>query len=197
MKQLQITKIYYYLDFENTIKGKLDSFAPTTSTSRNYKHWKSELDFRTCQYCKELNGKIYDMNETPNTSPPLHYNCRCDIIPMDSIKAGNATKDGRNGADFQLKKFQKLPEYYITSSELKELGWRKGKSLAKYAKGKMYTGEIYNNFNHHLPDVPNRIWYEADINYYEGKRNQHRILWSNDGLIFVTYDHYQTFYEII
>ena len=38
--------------------------------------------------------------------------------------------------------------------------------------------------------------YEADVNYYEGRRNRHRVLWSNDGLIFVTYDHYSTFYEI-
>ena len=38
--------------------------------------------------------------------------------------------------------------------------------------------------------------YEADINYDKGFRNRQRILYSNDGLIFVTYDHYQTFYEI-
>ena len=37
---------------------------------------------------------------------------------------------------------------------------------------------------------------EADINYNKGKRNRQRILYSNDGLIFATYDHYQTFYEI-
>ena len=37
---------------------------------------------------------------------------------------------------------------------------------------------------------------EADINYNGGFRNRQRILYSNDGLIFVSYDHYQTFYEI-
>lgn len=31
-----------------------------------------------------------------------------------------------------------------------------------------------------------RIWYEADINYYSGYRNGHRILWSNDALLFVS-----------
>jgi hypothetical protein len=41
-----------------------------------------------------------------------------------------------------------------------------------------------------------RIWYEADINYDDGYRNHQRILYSNDGLIFVSYDHYQTYYEI-
>ena len=61
----------------------------------------------------------------------------------------------------------------------------------------MIGGNVYYNSNVHLPDAPGRIWYEADINYYEGRRNRHRVLWSNDGLIFVTYDHYETFYEIV
>lgn len=59
------------------------------------------------------------------------------------------------------------------------------------------TAGIYRNFDGHLPQAPGRIWYEADINYKTGKRNNQRVLWSNDGLIFVTYDHYETFYEII
>ena len=53
------------------------------------------------------------------------------------------------------------------------------------------------NRNTHLPQKPGRVWYEADINYYSGRRNGHRLLWSNDGLLFVTYDHYETFLEII
>ena len=40
------------------------------------------------------------------------------------------------------------------------------------------------------------IWYEADINYTGGIRNSSRILYSNDGLVFVTYDHYFTFNQI-
>ena len=41
-----------------------------------------------------------------------------------------------------------------------------------------------------------RIWYEVDINYTGGYRNGQRLIYSNDGLIFVTYDHYNKFYEI-
>jgi len=51
--------------------------------------------------------------------------------------------------------------------------------------------------NEHLPEKPGRIWYEADINYSGGYRNSERILYSNDGLIFITLDHYRTFIEII
>ncbi len=58
------------------------------------------------------------------------------------------------------------------------------------------TRGVYYNTNGHLPSAPGRIWYEADINYYQGKRNAQRLLWSDDGLIFVTYDHYQTFIEV-
>lgn len=61
----------------------------------------------------------------------------------------------------------------------------------------MYGGDIYYNDDRKLPDKPGRIWHEADINYSIGRRNSHRILWSNDGLIFVTYNHYLTFFEII
>ena len=60
----------------------------------------------------------------------------------------------------------------------------------------MIGGDIYENRNGKLPTENGRIWYEADINYSSGFRNTERILYSNDGLIFVTYDHYKTFYEI-
>ena len=61
----------------------------------------------------------------------------------------------------------------------------------------MMFGGVYDNDNKHLPESPGRIWYEADVNYTSGKRNKQRIVFSNDGLIFVTYDHYHTFHEII
>lgn len=47
-----------------------------------------------------------------------------------------------------------------------------------------------------IPCAPGRTWFEADIDYTYGKRNLKRILYSNDGLVFVSEDHYQTFYEI-
>ena len=51
--------------------------------------------------------------------------------------------------------------------------------------------------NGHLPEAPGREWYEADMDYAGGFRGDCRILYSNDGLLFVTYDHYVTYIEII
>lgn len=116
---------------------------------------------------------------------------------MQAIIAGNATKDGDSGADWYLKNIGILPNNYVSFDYASERGWKYGKSPSKYIPGKMLTRGIYENYNEHLPVSLGRIWYEADINYYEGKRNSHRIIWSNDGLIFVTYNHYETFYEII
>lgn len=48
-----------------------------------------------------------------------------------------------------------------------------------------------------LPEKYGRIWYEADVNYTGGYRNGERIVYSNDGLIFYTNNHYETFYEIV
>ena len=109
----------------------------------------------------------------------------------------HGTKDEQNGADYWIKYFSELPEYYITKEELVTLDWKWGKAPAKFAPGKMLMMWIYQNRNKHLPHIAGRVWYEADINYYSGMRNGHRLLWSNDGLLFVTYDHYETFLEIV
>ena len=86
----------------------------------------------------------------------------------------------------------------IDRLEAKEMGWQpKLGDLAFKCPYKMIFGGIYNNDNGHLPSAEGRIWYEADINYIRGYRGMDRILFSNDGLIFVTYDHYNTFYEIV
>ena len=189
--------IVYYEEPSYTEKGLLDTFEPVTTQTKNHKTWRAILDLKPCIECRSRHGQIYQINEVVDPEPPLHNNCRCDIILLESIKAGNATKNGDDGADYWLKDFGTLPEYYVSSRDLEKLGWRYGKRPSKFAPGKMYSKGVYENSDGHLPDALGRIWYEADINYYEGRRNRHRVLWSNDGLIFVTYDHYETFYEII
>ncbi len=198
---MHIKKIYGYVDavhlLSHSTKGRNDVYDPPTIPSTNYKHWVANLDPKTCFECKSKHGQIYELQEEVVPSPPLHPNCRCEIEVMRAIAAGNATKDGVNGADFWLKYFGRLPDYYVSEQEAKNAGWSRGKPPRRYVPGNMLTRGKYENENGHLPQKPGRIWYEADINYCEGRRNTHRILWSNDGLIFVTYDHYHTFSEIV
>lgn len=198
---MYVKKMCGYVILEDTFsvltKGLLDYYLPPTQESRHYKNWIAVLDLKTCLECRLRHGQIYQMNAFPEKELPLHPYCRCKIKSMKAVKAGYGTKDGQNGADYWMRYSAVLPEYYITEDELRELGWRRGKSPAKFAPGKMATMEIYQNQNGHLPQKSGRVWYEADINYYSGRRNGHRLLWSNDGLLFCTYDHYETFFEII
>ncbi len=170
---------------------------PKITVSTRYKHWVSRADSRRCQDCEDNHGKIWLVEETPRPKPPIHFACRCTIERMSAIAAGAATIHGVNGADWTLKYEGRLPEYYVTEAEAKAAGWKPSKWPSNFVPGKVITKGIYKNLNNHLPQVSGRIWYEADINYEKGKRNDQRVVWSNDGLMFVTYDHYKTFYEII
>ena len=166
--------------------------------SNQYKNWITTSDLRTCAHCRSLHGKVYLAAEEPNPAPPLHPNCRCIIESLRALLAGTATNKGYLGADWYLKIFGKLPNYYISYSAALDKGWgqKKGDLHIKCPQSMIFGG-IYQNRNGHLPSVPGRIWYEADINYTSGYRGNDRIVYSNDGLIFVTYDHYKTFQVII
>ena len=127
-----------------------------------------------------------------------HRNCQCLYVPMRTKQVGFVTDLGLEGADVYLADFGMLPDYYVSFSVAEDAGWRSKKgNLDKVLPGKMIGGDIYKNKDGKLPQIPGRIWYEADINYEGGYRSRDRILYSNDGLMFVSYDHYQTFYEII
>lgn len=172
------------------------SFDPISEGSGNWLMWYSFDDYKRCVTCRSNTGKIYDDYPPQNEGPPYHPNCRCSIDFIKTIKAGTATVDKENGADYQLYYYNKLPDEYITKNEAKNYGWNEKKKLRTILPGRIMVGDVYSNKNGKLPDAPGRIWYEADINYVGFKRSAHRIVYSNDGLMFVTYDHYFSFYEI-
>jgi uncharacterized protein with gpF-like domain len=165
--------------------------------SENYRNWQSMLnDMKTCQDCHEKHGKIYNINAFPYQ--PNHIYCRCVIIPMRTKIVGTASEKGWDGADAWLMYRAKLPDYYITEEEAITSGWKPSKgNFADVCPGKMLGNKIYANYEKKLPDKIGRTWREADLDYISGYRNNRRILYSSDGLIFVSYDHGQTFYELI
>lgn len=90
-----------------------------------------------------------------------------------------------------------LPSNYITKGSARAFGWKSTKgNLADVLPGRVIGGDMYLNRDGKLPQTGGRIWYEADFDYTSGFRNGSRVLYSTDGMIFVSYDHYVTFYEI-
>ena len=95
-----------------------------------------------------------------------------------------------------LKEHGELPEYYITKSEAKSLGWVPSKgNLCEVAPGRAIGGDIWTNRQKSLPTKSGRKYFEADLNYHCGNRNADRVVFSNDGLVFVTFAHYRSFEE--
>lgn len=166
--------------------------------SKVWKNWQSQYDEpRTCKLCEEeRHGKIYPFSS--ETYVPAHMRCRCEIIPMRTQQVGTATSEGWNGADAWLMYRGRLPDNYITKEEATDAGWKaKLHNLAQVCPGKYIGDEPYQNKEGKLPNKNGRIWYEADFDYQTEYRGENRILYSNDGLIFVSYDHAKTFYELV
>ena len=95
-----------------------------------------------------------------------------------------------------INEFAKLPHNYITKNEAKKLGWQTKGSLDKVAPGKSIGGDRYGNYEKKLPDKNGRSWKECDIDYVKGNRNGKRIVFSSDGLIYYTGDHYNSFTKL-
>jgi hypothetical protein len=183
--------------YSNVKKDLFETFRPYLHESFDYKNWIAVLDLKTCLQCRLNHGQVYLYNELVNVEPPLHENCRCEIKNINAVFAGCATQDGFNGADYIVKITGELPSNYITKQHAKNLGWVSFfGNLSDVAPGMVIGGDVYKNRNGHLPQVEGRVWYEADINYDSGYRNDHRLIYSNDGLLFATYDHYMTFVQI-
>ena len=95
-----------------------------------------------------------------------------------------------------LKKNGQLPDYYITKSKARGQGWNPSRgNLCDVLPGRAIGGDVWTNRQKSLPTKSGRRYFEADLNYHCGNRNANRVVFSNDGLVFVTHDHYRTFEE--
>ena len=89
--------------------------------------------------------------------------------------------------------YGKLPKNFIKKNEAKKLGWEGG-SLEPYAPGRSIGGDRFGNYEGLLPEAEGRRYTECDIDTMgRSSRGAKRIVFSNDGLIYYTGDHYKSF----
>ncbi len=89
--------------------------------------------------------------------------------------------------------YGELPRNFITKKQAQKLGWEGG-SLEPYAPGCCIGGSYFGNYEGSLPAAEGREYTECDIDTLGKKsRGAKRIVFSNDGLIYYTEDHYKTF----
>ena len=132
-----------------------------------------------------------------------------DTLPDDDSAVSNLPDDGDDsGAEaidedgsftskeevaLYIHTYGRLPDNFITKKEAQALGWPGG-SLEPYAPGKCIGGSRFGNYEGLLPEKDGRTYTECDIDTLGAEsRGAKRIVFSNDGLIYYTGDHYESF----
>ena len=133
-----------------------------------------------------------------------------DVLPDEGDETPDAPDESDNGTDapaideegsytskedvaLYIHTYGHLPGNFITKKEAQALGWSGG-SLEPYAPGKCIGGSRFGNYEGLLPEAEGRTYTECDIDTLGAKsRGAKRIVFSNDGLIYYTGDHYESF----
>ena len=90
-----------------------------------------------------------------------------------------------------VKANKQLPTYYITKKEAKNKGWIPSEeNLCDVLPGSAIGGDHFSNREKTLPKGK---YYEADVNYHCGNRNEDRIVFTKNGEVYLSKDHYKTF----
>ena len=120
-----------------------------------------------------------------------------DTLSDDDASAPQIDEDGaytsKDDVALYIHTYGHLPDNFITKKDAQALGWPGG-SLEPYAPGKCIGGSRFGNYEGLLPEADGRTYTECDIDTLGAdSRGGKRIVFSNDGLIYYTEDHYETF----
>ena len=155
-------------------------------------------------------SKAGELPETENPSgqdaallPEAEDGCGQDAAPLPeaedpsgqdaALLPEDGTYSSKEEVSLYLHQYGHLPSNFITKKEAEALGWQGG-SLEPYAPGMCIGGSRFGNYEGLLPEKDGRTYTECDIDTLGAdKRGAKRIVFSNDGLIYYTKDHYESF----
>lgn len=133
----------------------------------------------------------------PETSAQTTYETseltETTTLTVEAALDKNGVYTTKDDVALYLYTYGELPSNFITKKEAQKLGWEGG-SLEPYAPGKCIGGSRFGNYEGILPEKDGRSYTECDIDTLgKNSRGAKRIVFSNDGLIYYTGDHYKTF----
>ena len=144
-----------------------------------------------------LAGCAADTLETAkkNTAVPTEPAAVPTAAPVPAATPG-PMDEAQRIADY-IFEHGELPENFVTKKEAQAMGWQNGyRYVSDIEPGLCIGGDYFGNYEKKLPAVKGRKYYEADCFYRKGPRNEYRIIYSTDGHVWYTGDHYNTFIEL-
>ena len=148
---------------------------------------------------EEDSGETPDMEEAPapDDSAPVEEEPAPEEEAPPAEEVPAMDEDGyyttKEDVALYIYTYGHLPDNFITKKEAESLGWSGG-GLDDYAYGCCIGGNRFGNYEGLLPEANGRTYTECDIDtMHASKRGAKRIVFSNDGLIYYTDDHYESF----
>lgn len=143
--------------------------------------------------CAPVNIPDFEEDLPEVTSSPEETAAPVETEPPQDLIDEFGTYTTKEDVALYIHTYGHLPHNFITKKEAQALGWQGG-GLDDYAEDKCIGGTYFGNYEGLLPTAPGRKYTECDINTLgEDSRGAERIVFSNDGLIFYTNDHYESF----
>lgn len=129
--------------------------------------------------------------EDDKTAENLNESTKDELVKnIEEDKSYNSKEE----VALYINTYDKLPKNYIKKKQAIELGWESSKGNLWDVTDKMSIGgDYFGNREKKLPVKKDRSYYECDINYQGGYRGSERLVYSDDGLIYYTGDHYNNF----
>ena len=137
-------------------------------------------------------GLDVDIPEAAEPAPPSQ-SAQETVDRSTELLAPDGSFTSKEDVALYIHTYGCLPPNFITKEEARALGWEGG-GLDDYAYGMCIGGDRFGNYEGLLPDAEGRKWTECDIDtMHKNSRGAKRIVFSNDGLIYYTDDHYDSF----
>ena len=170
-------------------------FVCGVSACGNPTQQETEEQFRTESFIEQ---DIQESDTLTEQDVPKETESLADSESEDETSGIKVEKDGtytsKEEVAAYLYEYGELPSNFITKKEAKKLGWVSNEgNLGEVAPGKSIGGDYFGNYEGLLPEKKGRDYYECDINTDGSYRGAERIVFSNDGLIYYTGDHYDSF----
>ena len=192
------------LETESTVSVTETSVTKTeTSANTETEPTETSTDTEQTETTAQETVSTTQTTQTETAAPPETTTAKTEktTVTETTVERLSVEKDGsyttpEDVAEY-IHTFGTLPNNFITKDEAKDLGWdnKKG-NLWDVAEGKSIGGDYFGNYEGLLPKAKGRKYTECDVNYEGGYRGSERIIFSNDGLIYYTNDHYQTFTQL-
>lgn len=170
----------------STESEKETSEEPSESTTEATESTEEFVEFTTEESTKKTKKTKATKSTTEATEAPSED-------PTEAPIDENGTYTSKDDVALYIHTYGHLPSNFVTKSEARKKGWEGG-SLEDYFPGCSIGGDVFGNREGILPTKKGRTYYECDIDT-KGKKSRgaKRIVFSNDGLIYYTEDHYETF----